>query len=126
MSTTENAPPISDAELAGRLVGTWATNPDDAKTHASLSTYNSDGTGREVVSFPGSEGERDVELVINWTIQDGVLHLKSVSSSDPDRIPVGLELKDRVLAITDEKFEYTGDEGYRGFEGMRELKVRVR
>ena len=125
MSTDQATPPLSDEQLASRLVGTWRTSPGDTSGYVSTATYNADGTGIEVVSFPVQHGENDVELTTRWSIENSILHMNSIASSDPKRIPVGLELKDRILSITDEKYEYEGFEGYGGYEGMREFKVRV-
>lgn len=125
MSTSETTPPMSDEELTSRLVGTWRTNPGDNSGYVSTATYNADGTGIEVVHFANEEGTPDVELATEWSIEQSILHLNSLSSSDPRRIPAGLALKDRILSITDEKFEYEGFQGYGGYEGMREFKVRV-
>ena len=125
MSTIETLSQSSDAELMRLLVGTW-TSAHGEKTHASTVTYEADGTGREIVSFPDDKERPQVEITTEWRIEEGVLHLKSLTSSDPMRVPVGLELKDRVLSIDGERFEYAGADGYGGWEGMREHKVRVR
>jgi hypothetical protein len=126
MSTNDDTVHLSDDELASRLVGTWKSGPEDSATHASTATYNPDGTGVEVVSFPDRPQDPAVEVTTKWRIEDGILHLNSIASTDPQRVPVGLSLKDRIVSITDDRFEYAGSDGYGGYEGMREFKVRVR
>jgi len=117
------APP-DDAEFKQRLVGTWVSDPADKGQFVSTVTYNADGTGTESVRMRDQPESTAVRVTIRWSINDGILTLKSVTSSDPQRIPPGLELKDRIISISEERFVFEAYEGYGDAKGKQEVKVR--
>jgi hypothetical protein len=117
-------PPADDAELARRLVGTWITDPADKSPAVSTVTYNSDGTGSELVRLREQPESASVRVTTRWSIKEGILTLKSVASSDPEKIPVGLELKDRIISISADRFEFEAYAGYGDGKGTRGVKVR--
>jgi hypothetical protein len=116
--------PINDAELSRRLIGTWVTDPADKGQFVSTATYNADGTGTESVRLRDQSESSSVRLTTRWFIKEGILTLKSMTSSDPQRIPVGLELKDRVISISEDRFVFEADEGYGDSKGKQGVKVR--
>jgi hypothetical protein len=116
--------PSGDAELKRRLVGTWVTDPADRGHFVSTVTYNADGTGSESVRMRDQPESTAVRLSTHWSIKDGILTLKSLTSSDPERIPIGLELKDRIISISEERFVFEAYEGYGDAKGKQEVKVR--
>ena len=65
-----------------------------------------------------------VRITTQWFIKDRILTLKSVTSSDPQRVPVGLELKDRIVSISEDRFVFEAYEGYGDTKGKQEVKVR--
>ena len=50
--------------------------------------------------------------------------MKSISSSDPQRVPVGTELKDRIISISEDRFVLEDYEGYGDGKERQEVKVR--
>lgn len=114
---------FSDAQLAEQLVGTWITQPSDGDVVSTV-TYHADGTAVEVVAF-GNQPERDpVEVGMKWEVKENVLTFKSVSSSNPNIVPVGFELKDRILSISDDRFTFEAFQGYGIGDGEQGVKVR--
>jgi len=65
-----------------------------------------------------------VIITTRWSIKDGILCLKSISSSDPQRVPVGTELKDRIISISEDRFVLEDYEGYGDGKERQEVKVR--
>jgi len=59
-----------------------------------------------------------------WNLRDGILTIKSTASSDPAKIPVGVELKDRIVSISEESFTFERYDGYGQTNGKRETRVR--
>ncbi len=116
--------PIDDADIASRLVGTWINDPSDKSEPESTVTYNSDGTGVEVIHLPGQSGSGTVRVTTRWSIKNQILTLKSTESSDPQKIPVGIELKDRIISISDEKFVFETYDGYGGHIGKQSVRLR--
>lgn len=115
-----------DAALARRLVGTWVTDPASESQGLSTATYNADGTGTESVRLRDQPESAAVRLTTRWSIKDGILTLKSLTSSDPQKVPVGLELKDRIISITAERFVFEAHAGYGKGNGKRDVKLRKR
>lgn len=114
-----------DAELARLLVGTWITNPDDKSQVVSTITYKSDGTGTESVRLRDQPESTSIVVTTRWSIKDDILSLKSVTSSDPQRIPVGIELKDRIISISENRFVFEAFEGYdKAIKGTQGTQVR--
>jgi hypothetical protein len=117
-------PPTSDEEISHRLLGVWVTDPAADSPFVTTVTYRKDGTGTEIVS-PRSEKESSgVRVVTAWTVRDGILTIKSTGSSDPARIPVGVELKDRIISLSEESFTFEAADGYGQTNGKRETRVR--
>ena len=116
---------INDRELAERLVGTWTTYPADNADVVSTATYSPDGTGTEVVQMRSRPGSEDIRIDIQWSIKDSVLSMKSVASSAPQFVPVGMKLNDRILSLTEDKFISQAGMEYGIGEGEQIVKVRV-
>src|SRR5258708_476790 len=91
---------LYDKELANRLIGTWTTDPAESGRMVSTATYKSDGTGTELVRFRQRTEDTEVRIATRWSITNGILCLKCTGSSDPRRIPIGKELKDRIISIS--------------------------
>ncbi len=100
-------------ELSQLLVGTWQSQPISDKHPIGQSTYFADGTGIEMV--PKKDPSAPLTRVsLKWRIKDKVLILTSVSSSDPDHVPVGVEIQDRIVSLTAEQFVFEPVAGYPG------------
>lgn len=117
--------PFDDAALTRQLVGTWTNDPAQAGPVVSTTTYNLDGTGVETVRLSSQPESDGVRVTTEWSVKDGVLILKSVASSDPQRIPAGIELKDRILSISNDRFVFETCDGYGGNKGRQGVKVRT-
>jgi hypothetical protein len=116
--------PPDDAELTRRLVGTWIPDPADKSDLVSTVTYNSDGTGIELVHLRDQPESAGVRITSRWSIKNGILTLQSVTSSDSRRIPVGLEVKDRIISISDDRFVFEAYESNGDSKGKQKAKVR--
>src|SRR5579859_239135 len=115
---------LEDKELAKRLVGTWITDPGEPGPTVSTVTYNADGTGSEVVRLREQSESAGVRVTTIWSITNGVLCIKSIASTDPQRIPVGINLKDRIISISANKFVFEAFDGYGDSNGKRSTKIR--
>ena len=118
------APSMSDQEVSRRLLGTWASDPAADSFFVTTVTYKEDGTGTEIV-FPRGETESaGVKVTTSWFVREGILTIKSTASSDPSKIPVGVEIKDRIISISDGSFTFEAYDGYGSATGKRETRVR--
>jgi hypothetical protein len=57
-------------------------------------------------------------------VKDRILLVRSIASTDPQRVPPGIQLMDRIIAITDEKFIWETAEGYRGNPAERHTSIK--
>jgi len=115
---------LNDKELAKRLVGTWSTDPSDPGPITGTATYKADGTGTQVVRPRGEPETASVRVTTRWSITNAVIYMTSTASSDPERIPVGINLKDRIISISADKFEFEALDGYGETNGKRETRIR--
>lgn len=116
---------MDDKQLAERLIGTWVTSPLGDPDMVSTATYNADGSGTEVVQLRRGEHEHHIRIDLYWSVADGVLTTRSIGSSDPARVPVGLQLKDHILFLSDDNFVSRSGAEYGIGEGEQIVKVRV-
>jgi len=115
---------LDDKELAKRLVGTWTTDPAELGPIVSTATYKADGTGTELVRPRDQPESAGVRVTTTWSITNGILRIKSIASSDPQRIPVGIDLKDRIISISADKFVFEALGGYGETNEKRSTKLR--
>ncbi len=115
---------LDDKELAKRLVGTWLTDPSEPGPMVSRATYKADGTGTEVVWRRGDRESVGVRVTTRWSVTNEVLYITSTGSSDAQKIPVGIHLKDRIISITADKLVFEALDGYGEGKGKRATKIR--
>jgi len=115
-----------DQALGMKLVGTWLNAPADKQPFISKTTYRSDGTGVERVWPSGQSESAAVQVDTRWTITNGILCIVSVKSSDPQKIPVGIQLKDRIISISDAELIFQPLEGYDESAPRRVTRKRIR
>lgn len=115
---------LDDKDLAKRLVGTWMTDPAAAEPMVSTATYKADGTGSELVRPRGESESVAVRVTTRWAITNSVLHITSTASSDPQKIPVGIKLQDRIISISADRFVFEALDGYGESKGKRSTKLR--
>jgi hypothetical protein len=116
--------PLDDKEIAKRLVGTWVDEPSEQRPFVSTVTYKADGTGTELVHLREQAEATGVRVTTRWSVTNSILCIRSIATTDPKRIPVGVELKDRVISISEDKFVFEALEGYGESNGKRTAKVR--
>jgi hypothetical protein len=118
-------PRPSDSVLARRLVGIWVTDPAAQDQFEAVVTLKADGTGREVVYVRGQPEESGVVVTLRWNVRKGIVTYESVASTDADSVPVGMTLKDRIISLTANRFEYETLEGYYEEDtGIRAVHIR--
>jgi hypothetical protein len=115
---------LDDKDLTKRLIGTWMTDPAGTEPMVSTATYNPDGTGSELVRPRGEPESAAVRVTTRWSITNAVLHITSTASSDPQKIPVGIKLQDRIISISADKFVFEALDGYGESKGQRSTKLR--
>jgi hypothetical protein len=115
---------LDDKDLAKRLVGTWVNDPAGTEAMVSTATYNPDGTGMELVRPRGAPESAGVRVSTRWSITNSVLCITSTASTDPQKIPVGINLKDRIVSITADRFVFEALDGYGDTKGKRTTKIR--
>jgi hypothetical protein len=115
-----------DHALGMKLVGTWLNAPADPQPYTSKSTYRSDGTGVERVWPSGQPESGAVRVETRWSVTNGILAIVSVSSSNPQKIPPGIELKDRIISISETELIFEPIEGYDESVPRRVMKRRMK
>jgi hypothetical protein len=124
MTVFAEQPAVKDAELARQLLGTWVTAPTDKISDSTTATYHADGTGEEVAHVGKGADVRIVRLTTRWSVRDGKLCLESVTSSNPQIVPIGLKLQDIIVSITKNRLVLEAFEGYGSAKGTRATRVR--
>lgn len=114
---------LTDTQLMQRIVGTWTTHPADGDV-VSTATYNEDGTGTELVRRRYEPESPDIQVDFLWSIKEGILTLRALDASDK-RILSGLELKDRIVSISDGECVTRTYQGYGWGDGEQIVKRRV-
>ena len=87
-----------------------------------------DGTGYELV-WPANQSDANaVRIDTVWTVTNQILVLTSVKSSNPDIVPVGLELRDHIVSISGDQYTFEPASGYeaKDVEKKRHTKLRVK
>lgn len=115
---------LDDKQLAECLLGTWVSDPASNSSPASTTTYNSDGTGTEVLHWEDNPDREDVEIRTAWSVRDGILHIESVASSKPNLVPNGLKLSDRIESATTDRLVFVTHGGYE--PNWEEKRVMIR
>ncbi len=124
MLTKTAAAQSDDADLTRRLLGTWTDDPTSKSPLASSVTYNADGTSTTSMHPRDQPESTGLQITARWSINDRVLFMKSVNSSDPQKLPAGLELKDRIISISDDRFVFEAFEGYGASKGKQDTRIR--
>ena len=114
----------SDNELSLLLVGAWMTDPAQASVTTSIATYQADGTNIETVWVRERPDSTRINVVGTWKIENGFVLSKSVSSSNQQAIPVGLELKDKIIELSENKLILESFEGYQSANPIRSTLLR--
>jgi hypothetical protein len=115
-----------DHALEIKLEGTWLTVPSENQAFSSKATYRSDGTGIERVWSSGQPESQAVRVETSCAITNGILTIVSISSSDPQKIPSGIELKDRIISVSETELIFEPIEGYGGSAPKRVIKKRIK
>ena len=106
MTSDVTASSFDDAEITRRLVGTWISEPKDGLDSDGASTYNADGSGSEFFNMMiNGEAER-VDITTKWSIENGMLNLLCLSSTQPNVVPAGMKLQNKIVSISDDKYEF--------------------
>ncbi len=113
-----------DSALTRRLIGTWDPDPTDKSRFVGTAIYHADGTGVEYVHLRDQPVSTSVIITTRWSIKDGILCLKCVSSSDPQRPPVGTQLQDRIISFSDDRCVFEDYKGYGDGKEKQEVKIR--
>ncbi len=113
-----------DKELSKRIAGTWVSNPSETWHMLGTVTYNPDGTGTEVVWLRDESEGAGVKVTTRWSITNGVLYIKSIASTNPKRIPVGAEIKERIISISANTFVLEALDGHGEVNGRRATLFR--
>jgi len=117
-------PRSDDASLTRNLVGSWQTDPAEGTSYSSVATYKADGSALELIwKTDEIEGSR-MRVTSQWSISDGVLVLRCVDSSDPSLIPIGLEIRDRIISMTDDRLVFEALDRQGQSDGQRHTKLR--
>ena len=116
-------PPLSDATIHSRLIGTWVSDPKAKLNYAGTSKFLANGTGIDRVWLL-SAPENVIRIDFKWSVKDGLLSETVTKSSDTKLTPVGLTTKDKILAIDKNHYQFEAFEGYDKLKGKHITKVR--
>ena len=115
--------PLSDATIHSQLVGTWITDPQAKQEVVGTSVFRGNGTGFERL-HPRNDPNNFIRVDFKWSVKDGVLVTTSTKSSNTKVVPVNHTLKDKILSIDQDHYEFEAFEGYADAKGQRVTKVR--
>ena len=114
----------TDADITKALIGTWS----DAKSENDLlhtkATYYANGLGVEFVWPKGQAASKAIRIESTWGVTNGILVLKSIKSSNPQIVPEGIELKDRIISISSDQFVFE-PVGYANGKG-KQTRYRIK
>jgi len=94
----------TDADIAKALVGTWTETVSDNEPMHTKVTYNADGRGVELIWPRNQPPSAALRLEMTWSVTNRILVLKCVKSSDTQKVPEGLEIKDRIISTSPDQF----------------------
>lgn len=107
--------PTSDSARTASLIGRWVeVRETEGVRHEQI--INLDGNGSFVVTGARFEGRVITPFAFSgvWEVRDGYFWYKALSSEPADIFPVGEEVKDRILSVSDTAWlmleESTGQE----------------
>jgi hypothetical protein len=89
-------------------------------------TYYTDGRGIELVWPAGQPESTAIRVETRWSVTNGVLVVRSLKSSDPQKIPVGIELRDRIVSVSSDQFLFEPEGGYGDMEKKRQTRIRAK
>ena len=114
----------SDADISKALVGTWIAAPSDHEPIQGRVTYFADGHSVELVWPAGQPESTAVRIESQWLVTNSMLILTSVKSSNPQIVPIGIQIKDHIISISEDQFVYEPAEGYGDIEKKRQVRIR--
>jgi hypothetical protein len=97
---------LTDKEISTTFVGTWLDSPSGKAAAHSKATYFDNGQGFELVWFGDEPESTAMRLDTSWSVTNNILTLTCVKSSNPQLVPVGIQLKDHILSISSDQFIY--------------------
>lgn len=110
----QEAKKATDEELSAALVGKWQVQFEDPETKfksIGWTVYAKNGlaASRSITKI----GDKEVNIVLQakWTIVNGVLTTTVTQSSDPKLVKVASVTKDRIVSLSQKKFQYIDREG---------------
>ena len=114
----------SDADISAALVGTWIPAPSEQTTMHGRVTYYADGHCVEFV-WPASQPESTaIRIEGRWFVTNSILVLTSVKSSNPQIVPIGVELRDHIVSISSDQFVFEPADGYGNIEKKGHVRIR--
>ena len=114
----------SDADISKALVGTWIDAPSDQEPMHGRVTYFADGHGVELVWPAGQPESTAVRIETQWSVTNNILILTSVKSSNPQIVPIGVEIRDHIISISADQFVFEPADGYGDIEKKRHVRIR--
>lgn len=114
-----------DVALARQLRGIWQAAPDGQSPSVTTFEFGPEGVGAEVFSMPGNKDFVPVRATFRWAVQDGVLAIESLTSSDPKRLPVGTKRQARIISIGGDRLVYESLDEQGNSDGKQLVLVRT-
>lgn len=115
-----------EAKFQQLIVGSWKYAPSNLSTFKTISTFDRGGRGTETIILPASSKLGEIKMEIEWSVSGRLLVAEVISSSAPERFPVGLVLKDRIIAMSEDQLLVESFEGYGAENGIRATLNRVK
>jgi len=125
--TLTTVQPISDADYAERIVGTWVIPQDERKTFKSEITYYGNGTakGYYIQGSWTNDGvfvtKYNIRFKQRWRIKDGVVEGFDYSSAPKKMFKPGEVIRDKIVYISKKQAKYIGMETNEPFFRYRKL-----
>ena len=114
----------SDADISKALIGTWIDGPSEQEPMHGKVTYFADGHSVELVWPVGRPESTAIRIETQWSVTNSILILTSVKSSNTQIVPIGIQIKDHIISISENQFVFEPAEGYGDIDKKRHVRIR--
>ena len=105
--------PLSDVEIAEKLVGSWKVNETSAHgvSSSGMVSILGDGSVRCNAKYVRGERELAINYTASWQVENGVLIETIKTTSDSNLLAVGFVTRDKVMSLDDQELIFETEIG---------------
>jgi hypothetical protein len=101
----------ADIAITRLLVGDWDLRSVSPTVKEGIITFRANGTFSSHGLFHVGGRESRIDAEGTWQIKNGLLTEKITKSNDPTTLHIGQLRQDKVLSITNKKFQFEREDG---------------